>query len=135
LSYANARAEASGAISGGLTDFAPAGSGYFLLDHDQRHTLHAGFNVSLPRGFAGSANAYYGSGFTDGSTDTPAHLAAHTTFDLSIGKSVRENLTVSVTAMNVANRRFLLDNSRTFGGTHYADPRQIYVQLRYRFRL
>jgi outer membrane receptor protein involved in Fe transport len=135
LSYANARAEASGAISGGLTDFAPAGSGYFLLDHDQRHTLHAGFNVSLPRGFAGSANAYYGSGFTDGSTDRPAHLAAHTTFDLSIGKSVRENLTVSVTAMNVANRRFLLDNSRTFGGTHYADPRQIYVQLRYRCRL
>ena len=22
----------------------------------------------------------------------------------------------------------------TFGGTHYADPRQIYVQVKYRFR-
>jgi outer membrane receptor protein involved in Fe transport len=40
---------------------------------------------------------------------------------------------VSVTALNLTNRRFLLDNSTTFGGTHYADPRQIYVQLRYRF--
>jgi hypothetical protein len=27
-----------------------------------------------------------------------------------------------------------MDNSQTFGGTHYADPRQVYVQLRYRFR-
>ena len=44
-----------------------------------------------------------------------------------------ENLTLSVTALNLANRRFLLDNSQTFGGTHYAEPRQIYVQIRYRF--
>jgi outer membrane receptor protein involved in Fe transport len=36
--------------------------------------------------------------------------------------------------LNAANRRYLLDNSQTFGGTHYADPRQVYVQLRYRFR-
>lgn len=28
---------------------------------------------------------------------------------------------------------FLLDSSQTFGGTHYAEPREIYVQLRYRF--
>ena len=64
----------------------------------------------------------------------PAHLQAHTTFDLSLGKSFAESFTVSVTALNLANRRFLLDNSETFGGTHYADPRQIYVQVRYRFR-
>ena len=63
----------------------------------------------------------------------PAHLPGHTTFDLSLGKSVAENLTLSVTALNLANRRFLLDNSETFGGTHYAEPRQIYVQVRYRF--
>ena len=40
---------------------------------------------------------------------------------------------VGVTALNLANRRFLLDNSQTFGGTHYAEPRQIYAQVRYRF--
>jgi hypothetical protein len=27
----------------------------------------------------------------------------------------------------------LLDNSFTFGGTHYLKPREIFVQLRYRF--
>lgn len=135
LSYANARAEAAGAVSGGLTDFSSPASGYFLLDHDQRHTLHAGFNFALPHRFAAGGNIYYGSGFTDGSSDTPQHLEDHTTFDLSISKSFSGNLTVSLTGMNLSNRRFLLDNSETFGGTHYADPRQIYVQLRYRFRL
>jgi hypothetical protein len=38
-----------------------------------------------------------------------------------------------LTALNLANRRFLLDNSQTFGGTHYAEPRQIRAQVRYRF--
>jgi hypothetical protein len=33
----------------------------------------------------------------------------------------------------VTNRRFLLDNSLTFGGLHYADPRQVYMQLSWRF--
>ena len=35
--------------------------------------------------------------------------------------------------LNVANRRVLLDNSLTFGGFHYNDPREIYVEFRYRF--
>ncbi len=80
-------------------------------------------------------NLYYGSGFADGSSPVPAHSQEHTTFNLSVGKAVAENLTVSVTALNLANRRFLLDNSQTFGGTHSAEPRQIYVQLRYRFHM
>jgi outer membrane receptor protein involved in Fe transport len=136
VTYAYAHAEGQGGINGGLTDFSPPSSGYFLLDHDQRNTLHSGFNVSLPwQSFAGG-DLYYGSGFTDGSSDVPgAHLEGHTTFDLSLGKTIREKLTLSVTALNLTNRRFLLDNSQTFGGTHYADPRQFYVQLRYRFHI
>jgi outer membrane receptor for ferrienterochelin and colicin len=133
LSYAYAHAQGSGAVSGGLTDFSPPESGYFLLDHDQTHTLHAGFNFNLPWRTTAGGNLYYGSGFTDGSSDVPAHLEKHTTFDLSLSKVIAENFTVSVTALNLANRRFLLDNSETFGGTHYADPRQIYVQVKYRF--
>ncbi len=134
LAYAYAHAEGAGAISGGLTDFSPPQSGYFLLDHDQRHTLHGGFSFSLPHQITAGANVYYASGFTDGSSDVPAHLEPHTTVDLSLGKAFAERYTVSVTALNMANRRFLLDNSLTFGGTHYADPRQIYVQFRYRFK-
>jgi len=135
VTYAYAHAQGSGAISGGLTDFSPPRTGYFLLDHDQRHTLHTGFHFRFPWRTTAGGDAYYGSGFTDGTSDVPAHLQGHTTFDLSLSKDIAEKLTLSVTALNLLNRRFLLDNSQTFGGTHYAEPRQIYVQLRYRFRI
>ena len=45
-----------------------------------------------------------------------------------------ERLSISATATNVTNRRVLPDNSLTFGGFHYNDPRQIYGELRYRFK-
>jgi hypothetical protein len=133
IAYAYAHALGAGAISGGLTHFSPPPSGYFQLDHDQRHTLHAGFNFSLPYRMTAGGNLYYGSGFTDGSSAAPAHLHEHATFDLSLGKTFVEVFTVSATALNSTKRRFLLDNSQTFGGTHYADPRQIYLEVRYRF--
>jgi hypothetical protein len=43
------------------------------------------------------------------------------------------NTPISVDALNVANRRVQLDNSLTFGGFHWNDPRQIYMEFRYRF--
>ena len=48
LTYAHQRAEGSGAITGGLTDFSP-GDEFFFLDHDQRHTLNFGGDVTMPR--------------------------------------------------------------------------------------
>jgi len=48
-------------------------------------------------------------------------------------KNFGEQWTVSVTALNVADVRVLLDNSYTFRGTHYNLPRQVYGQVRYRF--
>jgi hypothetical protein len=131
--YSYQRAEGEGAVTGGLTDFSPPASGYFLLDHDQRHTLHANFDVSLPHRAWLAAGLYYGSGFTDGSSAIPAHLEPHVTFDCSMGKEIGESFSVSLVGLNATNGRFLLDNSQTFGGTHYADPRQIYLQVRYRF--
>jgi outer membrane receptor protein involved in Fe transport len=73
----------------------------------------------------------FGSGFLN--QDGPAHLPPHSTFDFAIGKSIGENWSVSANAVNVANTRYLLDTSNTFGGTHYINPRQIYGELRYRF--
>lgn len=134
IAYSYQHAEAEGAVTGGLTDFSPPDNGYFFLDHDQRHTLHGNFNWTLPWSAWASGSIHYGSGFTDGESDIPKHLDPHTTFDLSLGKSFGENWSVALIGLNVANRRFLLDNSETFGGTHYAEPRQIYLQLRYRFR-
>ncbi len=134
IAYSHQHAEAEGAITGGLTDFSPPAEGYFLLDHDQRDTLHGTFEMNLSRRAWAATSIYYGSGFTDGSVPYAAHLEPHTTFDLSLGKALGENWSLSLNALNVANRRFLLDNSQTFGGTHYADPRQVWIGVRYRFR-
>lgn len=131
LAYSNQIAQADGAVTGGLTDFS-ARSGVFLLDHDQRNTLSVGGNVSLPWRTFASTNVYYGSGFSNGNPP-PDHLPGHATFDLSLGKDFGETFSASINALNVANRHLLIDNSVTFGGTHYNNPREIYVELRYRF--
>src|SRR5437588_605674 len=124
-----------GGINGGLTDFS-FGGGCGLLDHDQRHTLHIGSRFSLPWRLFAFSDVYYASGFTNGGAPQMSpgdHLQPHTTFDLSLSRSFGERFSASLQALNVANRRVLLDNSFTFGGTHYINPREIFVQLRYRF--
>jgi outer membrane cobalamin receptor len=135
LTYSNQLALAFGNINGGLTDFS-IGDGFALLDHDQRHTLHLGARYDLPFHSYASTDVYYASGFTNGNPMVPGdHLQPHTTFDLSLGRSFGEKFSVNVQALNVANRRVLLDNSFTFGGTHYLNPRELYAQLRYHFHL
>ena len=130
LAYSRQKIQGQGGVTGGLTDFSPP-SDLFFLDHDQRDTLTTGLMVTLPARSYVSGHVQYGSGFLDG--DGPQHLPRHTTFDLSVGKDLGENWKVALQAVNVANRRFLLDKSNTFGGTHFSEPRQIYVEVRYRF--
>ncbi len=135
LAYSNQIAQGEGAVTGGLTNFSPP-QGFFTLDHDQRNTLNVGGTVTLPKRAFAATNVYYGSGFANGDPTIPGtHLLGHTTFDLTLGKEIGENFSLSVSALNVANRHLLLDNSQTFGGTHFNNPREIYVQLKYRFRL
>jgi outer membrane receptor for ferrienterochelin and colicin len=135
LAYSNQIAEGGGAITGGLTHFAlPAGLS--RLDHDQRNTLNFGGDVSLPWRAYASTNIYYGSGFSNAFPGQPYsgnYLPQHTTFDLTLGKSFGEHFSASLNALNVANRRVELDNSVTFGGFHWNEPREIFVELRYRF--
>ena len=131
LAYSNQVALAGGAITGGLTDFSLP-EGLSPLDHDQRNTLNAGGVLTLPWQSYASTNVYYGSGFTNGDPP-PAYLPGHTTIDFSLGKDFGERVTASINALNVANRHLLIDNSVTFGGFHWNNPREIYVELRYRF--
>jgi outer membrane receptor protein involved in Fe transport len=131
LAFSNQMVEGRGAVSGGLTDFAPPDEGFFYLDHDQRNTLSTGFNTTLPRRLWVSGDLLYGSGFLNG--DGPAHLPGHTTFDFSVGKQLTDALSLRFTAVNIGNVRFLLDNSNTFGGTHFNAPRQFIAQMRYNF--
>jgi outer membrane cobalamin receptor len=146
LAYSNQIAQATAPITGGLICppdnlqcpllIAP---GYSPVDHDQRNTLNVGFNATLPWQVFAATNVYYGSGFTNGLFGTPEaqypgpYLPAHTTFDVSAGKNFREKYSISVTALNAANRRVQLDNSLTFGGFHWNEPREIYAEFRYRF--
>jgi outer membrane receptor protein involved in Fe transport len=102
------------------------------LDHDQRHTLNVGADVNLPRRSYASTNVSYASGFTNGNPP-PDHLPQHTTLDLSFGKDFGERFAASLNALNLANRHLLTDNSVTFGGFHWNNPREIYAEFRYRF--
>ena len=144
LAYSNQIAQATSPFTGGL--ICPAGQeascpvaippGYSPVDHDQRNTLNIGGNTTLPRQSFASVNVYYGSGFTNGNPDAqyPAdYLPSHVNVDLSLGKSFGEKYRVSLNALNIANHRVLEDNSLTFGGFHFNDPREIYVELRWKF--
>lgn len=133
LAYSHQYVEARGGVSGGLTDFEPPSTnGFYYLDHDQRNTLASGVNFTFPWKIWSAFNLSYGSGYLD--EDGPAHLPAHRTYDVSFGKSFGENWSLRLTGLNLANHHYLLDNSNTFGGTHFANPREIAVQVRYRFR-
>ena len=132
VTYSNQIAQGRGGITGGLTDFSPSEDDFFLLDHDQRNTLHFGGTLNLPWRNYASTDIFYGSGFANGDAP-PDHLPGHTTFDVTVGKDFGERFAVSLNALNVANRRILLDNSFTFGGTHYMNPRELFAQVRYRF--
>jgi outer membrane cobalamin receptor len=133
LTYSNQIALGRGVINGGLIPSGTTPSNdFFTLDHDQRNTLHFGGNLNLPWRSYASTDVYYASGFSNGAPP-PSHLLGHTTFDMSLGKNFGERFSVSASAINLANRRVLLDNSFTFGGTHFLNPRELFVQLRYRF--
>lgn len=131
LNYSKQTVAAQGGVTGGLTDFTPPEAQYFLLDHDQRHTLTAGFELQLPWQSWASASLAYGSGMLDG--NGPGHLSPHTTVDFALGKSFGERWSVQFSALNIGDHRYLLDRGNTFGGTHFNYPRQLAVQVRYRF--
>lgn len=146
LAYSNQLAQQRGPITGGLVCFpisspeCDEGFNYVPLDHDQRNTLNVGMDASLPSQVFASFNVYYGSGFTNGeyeNPDSPYHgryLPSDTNLSLALGKTFGKRTTVSVNATNVTGHRVLLDNSLTFGGFHYNSPREIYGEVRYRFK-
>jgi hypothetical protein len=131
VTYSNQVANGFGAVNGGLTDFSPPG-GSFALDHDQRNTANVGLDANLPAKSYASIDVYYGSGFANGD-GTPSHLRSHAEVSLSVGKDFGKSLSATLTVLNLTDRHLLTDNSLTFGGVHYNDPRQIIGEVRYRF--
>jgi len=131
LAYSHQYAQWNGGITGGLVGEESCEEPICSLDHDQRDTVSTGLNLNLPWRVWSAVNVNYGSGFLDG--EGPAHLPPHTTVDLSIGKSFGENWNLRFSALNIGNNHYMLDNSNTFGGTHFANPRELAFQLKYRF--
>ena len=147
LSYSNQIAEQRGDIIGGFTcsiaadpacDLGPA---YIPMDHDQRNTLNTGFTANLPTHTWLASDLYYGSGFHNGLAGSAFgpyqgnYLPAHTTFDISAGHHLGENIDLTGEVLNVANHPVLTDNSITVGGFHWDQPRLFAATLRYRFHL
>lgn len=130
LIYSNQQAQGFGAITGGLTDFSPPAGGFYL-DHDQRNSLTAGWDAQLPWRTSAAFDFIYGSGFL--SANGPRHLPSYRTFDLALGKNLGERWTVRAVGTNIANKRYQVDQSNTFGGSHVGDPRMLSVEARYRF--
>ncbi len=134
LTYSNQQAEGGGVVTGGLLSNPGQlcdNGGFCYLDHDQRNTLSSGFHAVLPFRVSASADISYGSGFLAG--DGPAHLRGHTETSFSLSKSFGERFSLAFTAQNLGDKRYLVDDSNTFGGTHWNYPRQFTGQLRYHF--
>jgi outer membrane receptor protein involved in Fe transport len=89
-------------------------------------------NLNLPWRSWSAVNVNYGSGFLDG--NGPGHLPSHATVDVSVGKAFGESWSLRFSALNVSNNHYMLDDSNTFGGSHFANPRELSFQLKYRFR-
>jgi hypothetical protein len=133
LAYSNQTAECFGSITGGLVVPGTAcGSPPIGLDHDQRNTLNLGYNGKLPLGFFVGSNLSVNSGLSNGFAP-PTHLTSYTVLDLTAGRNISRDLSVSITALNLTNKHLLTDNSLTFGGVHWNSPFQIYAELRYKF--
>ncbi len=133
LAYSNQTAECSGSITGGLVVPGTAcGSPPIGLDHDQRNTANLGYNGNLPLGFFVGSNLSVNSGLSNG-TPPPTHLPGYAVLDLTAGRNLSRDLSVSITGLNVTNRHLLTDNSLTFGGVHWNSPFQIRAELRYKF--
>jgi hypothetical protein len=132
LAYSNQTADCSGAITGGLVVPGTQCGTFTELDHDQRNTLNLGYDANLPRQFFIGSNISVNSGLSNG-FGGPSHLPSYTVFDLTAGRNISRDLSVSITTLNLTNRHLLTDNSLTFGGVHWNDPFQAYLELRYKF--
>jgi hypothetical protein len=131
LAYANQTADCFGSVTGGLVVAGTACGDYVALDHDQRNTLNLGYNANLPLQFFAGLNVSANSGLSNGDVGQ-SHLSSYVVIDLTAGRNITRDLTVSLTTLNLTNRHLLTDNSLTFGGVHWNNPFQVYAELRYK---
>jgi outer membrane receptor protein involved in Fe transport len=74
---------------------------------------------------------HVGSGFLLG--DGPDHLPSHTTGDIAVGQTFKSGLSLRFTATNITDKEYLTGFENSFAGTHWGAPRELTIQLRYKF--
>jgi outer membrane receptor protein involved in Fe transport len=50
-----------------------------------------------------------------------------------MNKDIGESWTIRAIGTNITNKRYQVDLSNTFGGSHVGDPRLLSAEVRYRF--
>jgi outer membrane receptor protein involved in Fe transport len=132
LVYAHAYAQGLGSVTGGLGDIEPrAASGYYFLDHDERNSATGSVDWTITPSAWTHVSISYGSGFLR--ADGPEHLPSHVTGDVSAGFSFAGRWSAAVDVLNVTDRRYFVNLSSEFNGTHVARPRTVTMRLCARF--
>lgn len=119
--YARAWAESAGAISGGIASTDPP-SGYFPVDHDQRHTASVGLDYARS-GAVASLDGEYGSGFPyqdDNGVFQRVH--PHFILNFALGAQIgRGQLTLTVG--NLVNHPYVIKQAGTFTNREWGQAR------------
>jgi Carboxypeptidase regulatory-like domain len=108
-----------------------------LFCGSQRPTLSAPLTTCAPSQF-GSTLVKIPAPGTENDDRNPPRIAPRNLFDLSIGddnlfKSDHQKWSLTLTAINLANKRALYNFLSTFSGTHYVTPRALTAQLGFHF--
>ena len=132
LAYSHQFVEGRGAVSGGLTSFDSAERRLLLPRPRSARHAHGWRRRGAPRHARGPPRrSNTGPGFSK-ATGRPTSRRTPIV-SLQGSKAFGKQWTVIVTALNVGDTHFLLDESNTFGGTHFNSPRQVAAGVRYRF--
>lgn len=86
LAHARARQVETGQFNFGQDELDYIASHWVHLDHEQKLSASAGFNVQLDQGYAVGASALFGSGLRNDFANT-SHLPAYTTVNADVSKT------------------------------------------------
>ncbi len=132
LVYSHSYAQGLGGVTGGLGDLeARSQTGLYFLDHDQRHSAVASLDWTITSAAWAHLSVQYGSGFLR--ADGPDHLPSHVTADAAAGFTFARRWSAAVDVLNLTDRRYFVNQSSEFNGTHMARPRTVSMRVCRRF--
>lgn len=115
------------------------GGDFVQADHDQHYDVAGGFQLNDARHGWFSMDTEYGSGLSLGdpalcpSNDAVnCKVPPHWIFGAEKGIALGPDTSLALIMHNILNDHYALTLDSTLQGTHYADPRTVFLQLKYR---